>query len=304
MRRLSGILEHIPCNLCGDDDAPRYCTVGAFQVVRCNTCGLFYTNPRRPAHEQSGVYSEKYFMSEDPSAIGYDDYSTHSAGLKRVFAEHISTIEGFCRPPASILDIGCAFGYFLEIAATRGWEARGVEVSEFASQKARENAGVPVHTGTLATARLDASSFDVVTMWDVLEHSFDPAAELVEAHRILKPGGHLFITVPDAGSLIARLMGAHWYGFKSAAEHNYYFSRDTLGQLLTKAGLRLIESHRGVWPCSTRFFASKLAPYNRTASRVADRLVRWLGIENAIIRFKFIDMFVIARKDEAQGKLS
>lgn len=289
-------LENVACGLCGADNARPYCRVGRFQVVRCNVCGLFYTNPRVPVVQLSDIYSDKYFLSHNPSVVGYDDYSEHARGLREVFREHLDTIERFVRPPASIVDIGCAFGYFLEVAASRGWSAQGVEVSSFAASKARENAGVPVHTGTLASAGLESSSFDAATMWDMLEHSFEPRKELAETNRILKPGGYLFLTVPDAGSVPARLMGRHWYGFKSAAEHNYFFSKHTLERLLSEAGFTPVARSRGVWPCNMRFLMTKLQPYSRTASRFSLWLVRRLGVENLVVKFRFIDMFVIARK--------
>ena len=293
-------MEHVVCNLCGARDASRCCRVGEFQIVRCNGCGLIYTNPRRSAETISDIYSKDYFFSENPAELGYDDYSMHAEGLKEVFSDHLEFIERFVRPPASIIDIGCAFGYFLESAKARGWTVEGVEVSPFASNMARRNAGVRVHVGTLPSVGLAASAYDAATMWDVLEHSFDPAAELAETNRILKPGGYLFMTVPNAGSFLARSMGSHWYGFKKAAEHNYFFSRDTLNRMLSRTGFTLVESRRGVWPCSMRFLVTKLTPYSRSAHRLAQKVIQWVGIENAIVKFRFIDMFVVARKHQAE----
>ena len=292
-------MERVACNLCGATDASRRCRVGEFQIVRCKSCGLIYTNPRRPADAIPDIYSEEYFFSRNPAELGYDDYSKHAKGLKQVFSDHLTAIEKFVRPPASIIDVGCAFGYFLQVAKSRGWTAEGVEVSPFASRIAREDAGVPVHVGTLSGLSLMASSYDAATMWDMLEHSFDPAGELIEANRILKPGGYLFMTVPNAGSLLARMMGSHWYGFKKAAEHNYFFSADTLGRMLSRAGFALVESRRGVWPCSMRFLVTKLTPYSLHAYHLAQRLTRWFGIEDTVVKFKFIDMFVVARKSQA-----
>jgi SAM-dependent methyltransferase len=291
-------LEYVACNLCGTDAPSPYCKVGDFQIVRCGACGLFYTNPRRPAEEVAEFYSEDYFTSGDPSTLGYDDYSIHEEGLKHVFSDNLSIIERYLRPPASIIDIGCAFGYFIQVAASRGWIADGIEVSKFASQRACENTESKIFTGKLSEANLPDTSYDSATMWDMLEHSSDPVAELRETNRILKPDAYLFMTVPNAGSFPARLMGTHWYGFKSAAEHNYFFTEATLDRLLSKTGFRLLESRRGTWPCSLKFMASKLAPYSESASRVADRIIKLLGAERMIVKFKFIDIFVVAQKYE------
>jgi SAM-dependent methyltransferase len=290
-------LEFVLCNLCGSDNREPYCKVGDFRIVRCGQCGLLYTNPRRRENEIANIYSEEYFLSQNPSILGYDDYSTHADGLRQVFADHLDIIERFARPPASILDIGCAYGYFCELAAKRGWNTEGVEVSAHAAQRARELAKVPVHTGTLAEVALAPASFDVAAMWDVLEHSFDPSGELAAVNRILKPGGYLFLTLPDAGSFIARLLGPYWFGYKKAAEHNYFFSKRTLGRLLARAGFEMLANRRGVWPCSLAFLTTKLEPYSKYASHAAQALVRMLGLEKAVIKFKFIDMFVVARKN-------
>lgn len=289
-------MEFVLCNLCGTDNREPYCKVGDFSIVRCKRCGLLYTNPRYRESEIANIYSEEYFLSHSPSILGYDDYSSHADGLRQVFASHLDVIECFARPPASILDIGCAYGYFCELAAKRGWKTEGVEVSAHAAQMARDQAKVPVHTGTLAEVALAQASFDVATMWDVLEHSFDPSGELAAVNRVLKPGGYLFLTLPDAGSLIARLSGRYWFGYKKAAEHNYFFSRRTLEQLLSRAGFKMVVLQRGVWPCSLAFLTTKLQPYSKYASRAAQALVRELGLEKAVIKFKFIDMFVVAQK--------
>ncbi len=290
-------MEHVICNLCGADDFTVCCTVGRFRVVRCGACGLFYTNPRRSLEETAELYSEQYFSSDDPSSLGYEDYSAHADGLKQVSLDNLDIIESYVRPPSVIVDVGCAFGYFLEVASSRGWRTQGVEISGYAAEAARKRAGCLVHAGTLASAGIEAATIDAVTMWDALEHTLDPSAALTETRRILRPGGYLFMTLPNAANVPARMMGSHWYGFKSAAEHNYFFSPDTIGRMLEKTRFSLVEIRRGEWPCSARFLAAKIGPYSRPASRLADWLVRLAGAENRIVKFKFIDMFVVARKD-------
>jgi len=272
--------------------------VGQYQIVRCRVCGLFYTNPRPPAQDAPKIYGEDYFASQNPSTLGYDNYRTHEGGLREVFSENLAIIEGYSQPPSLMIDIGCAFGYFIEAAAARGWTVEGLEVSEYAAEVARRNAKVPIHAGTLSGLRLPASTYDIVTMWDMLEHSFDPTAELMETNRILRPEGHLFLTIPNAGSFLASTMGSHWYGFKKVAEHNYFFSKDTLGRLFAKTGFRALEWRRGVWPCSLQFLTAKLAPYSTTLSRIAEKAVKSLGIEKTTIKFRFIDMFVAAVKEQ------
>ena len=83
-----------------------------------------------------------------------------------------------------------------------------------------------------------------------------------------------------------------------ATDDVVFFSKETLGRMLSRKGFGSVEFLRGVWPCSMKFMSSKLAPYSPAAARLADKLVRRLGMEGAIVKFKFIDMFVIAKKDD------
>ena len=93
----------------------------------------------------------------------------------------------------------------VELAQARGWDAWGVEPSTWASEQARGR-GLHVVTGTLSDAKVPENYFDVVTLWDVVEHLTDPAAELRNVHRVLKPGGVFAIHTIHIESMFARLM--------------------------------------------------------------------------------------------------
>ena len=142
----------------------------------------------------------------------------------------------------SILDVGCATGFFLELARQEGWETKGVEASEFACEYAREKLGLEVIRSNLINARFEEQSFDVVTMWDVIEHLLDPRSELLEVNRILRMGGILGIITPDIEALIPRVMGKNWLELRRVPAHLSFFSVRTLRQFLNRTGFELLDN--------------------------------------------------------------
>jgi SAM-dependent methyltransferase len=127
----------------------------------------------------------------------------------------------------------------LQEAKTAGWDAVGVETSDFAAQYARERTGCPVHTGTLQEARLESESFDVITLMDVIEHVAEPSPLIDEIYRVLRPGGVIFLVTPNFGSLFVRIYGSKAYGI-GPEEHVVYFQPGTIERLLQKSGFRRI----------------------------------------------------------------
>jgi 2-polyprenyl-3-methyl-5-hydroxy-6-metoxy-1,4-benzoquinol methylase len=135
-------------------------------------------------------------------------------------------------PRGSLLDVGCGLGLFLSAARARGWDARGVEPSVWPARFARDETGVPVDACSLEEARLPTGRFDVVTLWSTLEHLPDPVSVLREVARITRPGGMIWIGVPNTASLEARLRGARDHNL-AKPEHLLHFTEHTLRRFLT-----------------------------------------------------------------------
>jgi SAM-dependent methyltransferase len=118
-------------------------------------------------------------------------------------------------PQGRLLDVGCATGDFLaEVRRIPGWSAIGLEPGAAAAHYVRHEVGLDVVRGTLNTAAWKDAIFDVLTLWDVLEHVYDPRTVLHEAARLLKPGGVLVINYPNLDSLDRRLFGRYWCGYE------------------------------------------------------------------------------------------
>jgi SAM-dependent methyltransferase len=138
-----------------------------------------------------------------------------------------------------ILDVGCATGVFLNEMRHRGWETYGVEPGEVAATYAVQRFGLRVFPGELGEAEYPDGSFDVITMWDVLEHVFDPMALLSDANRLLTEGGLLVLSFPNLGSIDVRLFGSCWAGW-DVPRHLYAFPRKTFKLMLEKAGFSVL----------------------------------------------------------------
>jgi len=300
-------MEHVLCDLCGSDDSrvrfPSTLPDGAagdlsaFQctssgygkhhtIVQCLKCGLVYANPRY----NSGETLTKYETVEDPL------YVEEREGRVLTFERHLRPLEDIMPPGDGrrLLDVGCHVGVFVEIAARHGWDAWGVEPSHWAAAYAQQ-AGLQVVEGTLATAGFDAASFDVVTMWDVIEHVEQPSVEVRAAFRLLKPGGLLVIHTMDLNSLFARLMGQRWPWLMEM--HIYYFTRRTLAMLLERAGFQILSVRPQGRYLRLGYLATRIAAYSRPVGNGLGWLFGRLHLSQRAIPINLGDLVTIyARK--------
>jgi SAM-dependent methyltransferase len=203
---------------------------------------LMYLNPRPSQDEISRYYPDDY-PSFRPT-VESERFGLMRWMRRRKLAQRRKWVEHFSRRPSgSILDVGCATGLFLHEMTLAGWQVAGVEPIAAAAEYARTQLGLNVFQGWLSDAPYPGESFDVITFWDVLEHTFSPSAELTHAARLLRPGGLVTINIPNWHSLDRRLFGAHWIGF-DPPRHLYVFTRSTLAALLEKTSFRPI-----AWVC-------------------------------------------------------
>lgn len=190
------------CPICSDDRWTLRYALSSYRVVRCDRCAVLYNRDFPEPGALADTFSEHYYRTVQREAFahvgnGHPDASRHiyEAGLRLTPPP---------QPGSRLLDVGCAFGVFLELAAARGWSVAGVEISPYASRYARER-GLDVFTGDVSTASHPPASFDVVTLWDVIEHVRDVRGSLDHARTLLKPHGHVIVTTDNVGGLIGRL---------------------------------------------------------------------------------------------------
>lgn len=221
------------CPLCGASDAPLRYQQHSLPIRQC-CCGMVFLSPQPDDEQLREMYRSDYYKSW--GIAGNDDESTRVM-KQGTFVRRMKRLAGLV-PIGRVLDVGCATGYFLEVAAAAGWEVFGVELSDYASELARRTFGDHVFNGTLEQAHYPDGYFDLVTLSDLLEHVPDPRPFLSEVRRLLRPDGMLMIVTPDVTSLSARLMGGRWSHYKQ--EHLHYFSPETLMRLLSESGFSVV----------------------------------------------------------------
>jgi len=236
------------CFLCGAEDFHPLYLIHDCQLVRCPHCQAVFTREIPSRLLKSSFYEEDYFQNPAFAStdineyFGYDTYIPDQKNIQDKFKICIRRIKKY-QPSGKLLDLGCATGFFLDLARRHRFEVLGVEPSRFAGRKARELFGVPVIPRELREADLPTSGFDVVTLWDVIEHFANPRAELREINRILKPGGILGIITPNIGSPAARILKDKWLEIHRMPEHLIFFSARTLKRLLEETGFEILEAH-------------------------------------------------------------
>jgi 2-polyprenyl-3-methyl-5-hydroxy-6-metoxy-1,4-benzoquinol methylase len=201
-----------------------------FAYVGCGGCGLVYISPipvQAALEHEYDELSRQYFLDERRQAV--DEYVERHARevglLRRINAT------------GRLLDVGCATGSFLMAARRLGFtDVTGVDVAAPSVALARKR-GFHAVAGDFSARLFDPRAFEIVSMWNTLEHLPDPFAFVAEAWRVLVPGGHLVVSVPNFDSLSARLLGTRYRYV--ALEHLNYFNPKTLATLLRRAGFEL-----------------------------------------------------------------
>jgi SAM-dependent methyltransferase len=242
--------EEVACDLCGATASAPLHTLhdimhqlpGEFVLRRCTACGLMYLSPRPTPNSIGAYYPPDYTPYRPP--IEDERFALMRYMRRRKLIKRRNLIEKYGgMRQGRILDVGCATGLFLHEMQLAGWEAVGVEPIQSAAEFTRQRFGLDVFQGGLTEAPFEPHSFDAITFWDVLEHTFSPSAELAHAAQLLRPGGLIAINVPNWDSFDRKPFGANWQGF-DPPRHLYVFSRQTLTRLLTQAGFRVVD-----WVC-------------------------------------------------------
>lgn len=228
-------------------------------IWECQDCGLLFQWPVRSNAELVQAYAGV----EDPLYVAEKEnrYRTFRQVLKSLGPGQGHTL----------LDVGAYCGYFLDVAREGGYRPEGLELSRWAAEHAR-SLGFTVHGVPLRELAERGRPYDVVTLWDVVEHFADPREELAALFRLVKPGGRLYLSTIDAGSLVARLFGARWPWLMDM--HLFYFGRSTLATLLEEVGFRVTHVQTYTHIISAEYLLRKLASNFRPVAPVLETVRR------------------------------
>ena len=229
---------HRACPVCGGTAGRTLFGKDGYDIVGCAGCNMAYVGQDPAGIDFQALYGEGYYTGGSDAVFA--DYVGQEAARRAHARRKLWLLRTLPpRLPASgrLLDVGCAAGFFLA-EARAFYEVQGVELSDWSSAYARDQLGLPVITGTLQQAALPAASFDIVTLWDVIEHVPDPIPLLAEAARVLRPGGRLVLSTGDWGSAYAQARQADWH-LMTPPWHLSFFSRATMAEAGRRAGLAL-----------------------------------------------------------------
>jgi len=217
------------CLVCGESGLSTYLNI----LLKCPTCSFVTARMDEPVEVQA-IYEGDYFCGEE-----YLDYRADEAFFRKNFRRRLRDILKR-RSAGRLLEIGAAYGFFLD-EAKHHFDVAGFEVNPQAARHARETLGLDVRTGDfLETPPAELGAFDVMVMWDVIEHLHRPDLFIERISDLSRPGALLYLTTGDIGSFVARWRGRRWRMIHPPS-HLHYFSRDTLSRLLASHGFRVVE---------------------------------------------------------------
>jgi SAM-dependent methyltransferase len=238
--------DHAPCDLCGcaehkvlfrKKDTTSYWLAKCaedksldpeteFPIVECARCRHVFVSPRLSPAVNADIYA-RFWRKYEPETVPEDEFALY-----------------LCRQLAALthrgklLDFGCGWGHYLNAAQKVGWDAIGIEVDPAKVAFARRH-GLNAVEGELIDHTFPDETFDAVIAQQVFEHLYDPVSYVKEIKRILKPGGVFFCSVPNYGSLTARIEGPKW-DMVSPVGHVRYFTGSRLARFLSDHGFAVL----------------------------------------------------------------
>ncbi len=228
------------CNLCGHTDLSHVFTKFEYELVRCNACGLaFIANPPTPEDLAASYQQEANYHNDlvDPNSAAF-------AIMSGVAGTHMDFVGRYAKA-GTLIDVGCSAGLFLNEAQQAGFDVSGIEFSKGSAAFARSHFGFSVTDGDIHAYQGGGECFDVVTMFDVIEHVPDPVRDMQTAWSMLKPGGLFILSTPNidglfprASYLVAKLLD--YWPHPEPPHHLYQFSDKTLAAMLAKTGFEVL----------------------------------------------------------------
>ena len=276
----------------GDDNEIRLASVGSSRtllshgrILRCSSCGLAYRS-FRPRNEELG----RLYRAADDSR-----YEAEMPNRWRTARRHKRIIDRYVPTKGALLDVGCASGAFLRVMRDAGWAGDGIEPSEAQFLRANKLLGGSSNLQQcMLQDALLSKDYDLITLWDVLEHVTEPAEFLELAASHLKSGGFLALNVPRIDSPIAKVLGSRWPLL--LAEHLNYFTIPSLRICGESAELALIHTGQRPSAFSLGYIFFRAAQHKIPGSAWWSKTVNGLKIEEWSIPVWLGEIYAVFQK--------
>ena len=208
-----------------------------FKISECNSCGFRFTNPRPTANTIGEYYKTENYISHSSTNKGIINKVYHKV-RQRAIKQKEQLINSISKDK-TLLDIGCGTGDFLGYCKNKNWECLGLEPDQSARKLALKNNNI-IAEDLSHLNKIESNSKDTITMWHVLEHVYNLNEDIQEYKRILKPGGHLVVAVPNCSSHDADHYQENWAALDLPI-HLYHFQPKDINYLMQNHGMNLIK---------------------------------------------------------------
>ena len=240
--------KKVKCNLCGGKKHEKIAKKDKnTKIVECKNCGLIFVDPMPSDQYINKIYQKKYYSPADKPYPEISNHLKQRPFLESYFKKEIARIKKI-KKKGKILDIGCGPGFFLNIAKSAGFKVFGSDISKFAAKYAKEKFKLDVFGGELNQAKFLTNFFDVITIYQTIEHVKNPLKFLKEVSRILKKDGLLILTTPNQDNFIARILVEKWFGYYYLS-HLYFFNPKSVKKILKKAGFKKVKLTSNSFSC-------------------------------------------------------
>lgn len=282
------------CVLCGGDAFRDRHEIAGHAVRDCAGCGLTQLHPMPPRALLDELYGDDYFESDD-AGRGYGDYASQEPEYLATFADDVRRIRSFASG-GRLLEVGCGFGYFLEVAARAGFDVHGVDASQRAVDESSRRFPGRVFRGAVGDVpELAEQRFDVIFAAHLIEHISEPRPFVADLASRLERGGVLTLVTPNVRSLLARVSRRRWVSFK-IPEHVVFYAPDTMRQLLRECGLDVLAVDPAYQYYRLPFLMSRVRQLVRPADRLIPPFERLAALRERMLRVTSGSLRVIARR--------
>lgn len=221
----------LECSVCNTKKQKIIRKIDNYKLIRCANCRVVFLSPKPNSQIENNL--RKYESTESIQSY------IKMKSLLSDRAENCVKKLKIYKSKGELLDVGCSYGYYLQIFKKYGYTIKGIDISEKAIDYIVKRKNIKALVGSFETYHFDNNSFDIITMFDVLEHFSDPVKIINKVKKLLKKNGIVIIQTPNFDSLMSKITGKKWF-WLLVPQHIFLYSITSLQYLLTKNGFRIL----------------------------------------------------------------